>query len=159
MIGSSVRRSLAAIVIVASMIFLPAAAAASPRIAEQRLPAPVFDALETAFGAYEQVRADLAADRLEALPASASRLGSLLRVALDEEPDPATGIPSVVVEAALTAESLAAAKDLPAARVTFGDVSRLLMTLAAGDPRLVEGWQVFACPMVESFTKVDAARR
>lgn len=136
-----------------AVLLLPGVASAATQIPQQEFPEPVFDALKTAFGAYEKVRVDLAGDRLEALPESASELGRLLRVALEDEPDLAPGIPSVIVEAALTTESLAAAKDLASARVTFGEVSRLLMTLAGGDPRLVEGWEVFACPMVESYPK------
>ncbi|MEM7349251.1 MAG: hypothetical protein AAF657_00500 [Acidobacteriota bacterium] len=132
----------------------PAVASSTTQLAQQDFPAPVLSALETAFGAYENVRQDLAADRLSVLPASASALAGSLRLVLEDQEDSLAGkAPSVILEAALTAESLAGSGDLPAARQAFGEVSRLLMVLADGDPRLVEGWHVFACPMVKSYAK------
>ena len=117
------------------------------------LPEPVLGSLRTALEAYEEVRGKLAADRLEGMPASASRLAGALRLALDGRAGTAEQIPGVIEEAALIAESMAEAGDLAVARAAFGEVSRLLLLLASSDPRLAEGWHVFACPMPTTFHK------
>lgn len=154
-------RGLVTAAVIAALTLAPAAVAdvpdpaagALPQLARQDFPEPVLTSLRTALGAYEAARSDLAGDRLQVLPASASALAGALRLTLEDQAGLAAGVPEVIEEAARAAESLAAAADLPAARVNFGEVSRQLMLLAEGDPRLAEGWHAFACPMVESFAK------
>jgi len=101
--------------------------------------APLRDALE----GYEQMRALLAADSTDGLAAAAGRLTQGLERAHRRW----------LEEAAAAGRSLAAAADLAAARGAFGEVSRFLVALAAVDPRLAEGWQVFECGMTETFPK------
>ncbi len=132
---------------------LDASAAALPQLTRQDSPAPVVDSLRAALGAYEEVRGELAADRLEGVPASASRLADALRIALEGRAGLAGPIPSAIEGAARAAESMAEAEDLAAARAAFGEVSRMLLLLADSDPRLAEGWHVFACPMTETFDR------
>jgi hypothetical protein len=127
--------------------------AARPQLPRQDFPEPVLGSLRTALGAYEEVRGELAADRLEGVPASASRLAGALRLALDSRAGLAGQISGVIEEAALIAKSMAEAEDLAAARAAFGEVSRLLLLLASCDPRLAEGRHVFACPMAKTFGK------
>ncbi len=128
-------------------------AAATPQLPRQEFPAPVLESLRTALRAYEEVRGELAADRLEGVAPRASRLAGALRMALEGRADLAGGIPSVIEEAARAADSVAEAEDLAAARAAFGEVSRLLLLLANCDPRLAEGWHVFTCPMTKTFDK------
>ena len=119
----------------------------------QAFPEPVLSSLRTALGAYEEVRGELAADRLEGVPAGASRLADASRLALGGRAALVGRVPGVIEEAALMAESMAEAEDLAAARAAFGEVSRLLLLLASSDPRLAEGLHVFSCPMVKTFDK------
>lgn len=139
-------RALAALLVAAALV--PCAVGAGPT--EAAFSEPVLGSLRTALEAYEEVRGELAADRLEGVPAGAARLADALRRALDDGPAQLRG---VVEEAALGAESMVKAVDLAAARLVFGEVSRSLLLLAGSDPRLAEGWHVFNCPMAESFGK------
>lgn len=131
-----------------ALALLPSAAGAAP------LPEPVFEALRGALEVYEAARAELAADRLEGLPAAASRLAGTFELAgRTGKEDLAADVAAVIQAAETSAEVLAEAADLEAARAAFGEVSRALVLLAEVDSRLVEGWHVFACPMVETFAK------
>jgi Cu(I)/Ag(I) efflux system membrane fusion protein len=119
----------------------------------QQFPPPVLAALKEAFGAYEKVRKALVADELSALPTPAARLAMSLRSAVENPSRLAGQTPAVIEEAARAADSLGVAPDLETARATFGEISRFLLLLANCDPRLGEGWQVFACPMTPTFEK------
>jgi hypothetical protein len=126
------------------------AAAETPR---QELPAPALEALRAALGAYEEIRAALAADQLEAIPAGATRLARTLRQTAEDGVVLAVETSDMMEETASLAEALVAAEDLAASRLTFGEVSRRILMLANTDPRLVEGWYVFGCPMTEGFER------
>ena len=62
-------------------------------------------------------------------------------------------IRDLLTEGARIADSLAAASDLAAARSSFGELSRIFLLLASSDPRIVEGWHVFECPMTDTYKK------
>jgi len=126
---------------------------AGAQLPRQDFPQPVLETLRISLAAYEDVRGELASDQLEGLSASAGRLADAFRGALDGRAELAAGIPKIIEEAALSAESLAKAEDLVAARTSFGEVSRRILLLAGSDSRLVEGRHVFACPMVKTFPK------
>lgn len=129
-----------------------AGSTAVPReLPRQDFSEPVLDSLRTALGAYEQVRGELAADRLKEVPASAARLTDALRLALEGRAGLAGEVPVVIEEAVRIAESMTEVEDLAAARLQFGEMSRLVLLLAGSDPRLAKGWHVFACPMVKTF--------
>jgi len=120
------------VAVIAAVILVPCGAGA------QEFPEPAFRSLRTALAAYEEVRSELAADRLDGVPDASARLGDALRLALEG---------SDALAGRSVAESMAEAEDLEAARAAFGEVSRLLMVLADRDPRLAEGWHAFVCPM------------
>ena len=102
---------------------------------------------------YEEVRAEMAADRLDGVPARASRLAETLRLAVGDSAKLEEPTSALIEETAVTAESMAKAEDLATARVAFGQVSRGILRLASSDTRLAEGWHAFACPMVQTFNK------
>ena len=138
---------------VGATVALVVAALFAPCASAEEFPKPVLSSLEKALGIYEQVRVELVADQLERVPAHALRLAGAFRLAAASGAGLAEEVSDVVKEAGRAAESLAEAETLSAARVAFGEVSRGLMLLADRDPRLVEDWYVFACPMVVSFAK------
>lgn len=109
--------------------------------------------LEPVLEAYEELRAELAADRLEGLPATAERLADAFRAPLEDRDELAEPVATAFEEGAAAAESLAQAEDLEAARIAFGEVSRNLLTLTGQDGQGVEGWHVFACPMAQGFER------
>jgi Cu(I)/Ag(I) efflux system membrane fusion protein len=108
--------------------------------------------LRAAFRSYEAVRVILARGTLEGVPARSQEITTALGAAADA----LASQPAVAAHLAQSAEAasrLGAATDLPAARQRFGDLSQALIALAAADPRLQEGWHVFACPMQDGFNR------
>lgn len=104
-------------------------------------------ALETAEG----LRAQLAADTLDGVPARAAELGTALGEGARALGT--TGPVHAFQDGARAAERLARATTLAEARAAYADVSRVLVTVAAADPRLQEGWRVFECPMVKGYNR------
>ena len=146
-------RALLVLAVAALLCWTPAGtAAASDPVAEGLLPASALATLEKALDFYEEMRVDLAGDNLDGIPSIAVRLAGGLRLSLAGDEVPGK-IHSMIEEAALTAESMMDVEDLASARIAFGDVSRLILQIAADDPRLVEGWHVFGCPMAVGFEK------
>ena len=127
--------------------------AASLQVSQQGFPESVLGSLRTALGVYEEVRGEMAADRLNGVRAHAARLAEALRLALDDRTGLVEPTPAVIEKTAVSAESIAKAEDLATARIAFGEVSRGVLLLASSDPRLADGWHVFACPMVQTFNK------
>jgi hypothetical protein len=141
--------------VAAVALLLPRGAGAepAPALPRQDFPAPVLGSLRAVLDAYEEVRGQLAADRVQLLPAGAARLAGTLDVALADAGGLSAEVASVVEEAAVIAESLGDAEDLAAAREAFGEVSRRLLLLGDADPRLLAGWYVFSCPMATTFDR------
>jgi Cu(I)/Ag(I) efflux system membrane fusion protein len=132
-------------------------AATPPEIAETalphlELPAPALDALRHAFEAAERVRAELAADRGD-VAEPAREAAQAIRAAQAALPPARADIADCLERAVAEAERVATAPDLESARRAFGDLNRFLIALAAADPRLQQGWNVFRCPMAEGFRK------
>lgn len=131
-----------------------ASLAAVMQLEPLEFPAPTLEVLRTSLQAYEAVRAQLAADRLDTLISRARRLSQSLELASQGLPeDTASEHVRSLEEAAAAAISIAQASDLETARAAFGEVSRFLILLVSADPRLTEGWRVFSCPMAETFPK------
>jgi membrane fusion protein, copper/silver efflux system len=116
------------------------------------LPAPALASVETAFAAYEEIRARLAGDALEGVPAAARRIEQSLRAAAASVKDPPEA-KQCLEEGAEAAKLLAGETELEPARIAFGEVSRALVRLAAADPRLGKGKHVFECPMTKGFSR------
>lgn len=104
------------------------------------LSVPALTAVRRALDAYEGARALLAKDRLDGLATHGRDLAEALR---------ATS--SVLDPAAKAADQLAAPADLADARTRFGEVSRYVLALVAGEPRLQAGWHHFDCSMAGGF--------
>lgn len=120
-----------------------------PELEKQELPAAAFESLQTAFAAYEQVRARLAADDLGGLPPRAKRLAEALGAAKEGLEHADSAVAQCIEQAQQAATAIASAGSLEAARAAFGDVSAYLVALGATDERLAEGRHVFECPMVK----------
>ncbi|MDQ3340519.1 MAG: hypothetical protein M4D80_35625 [Myxococcota bacterium] len=110
-----------------------------PMVEAEKPSATVTPATET-LAAYERARALLAADEIKGLAESARTLE-------------ASATSAKYTAIASSATKLAAAADLDAARTAFGDVSREVVTLLAGDKSLAKGQYVFECPMVKGYRK------
>ena len=64
-----------------------------------------------------------------------------------------TDVADCLRKGAEAASRLGMAKDVEEARQHFAEVSQYLVSLAAADTRLREGWHLFECPMAEGFNK------
>ena len=124
-----------------------------PAVPRTELPAPALDALRRAFDATERVRTELAFDRLDGVAAPAREVALAIRAAAAALPAAGPEVASCLDGGIAAAEQLASALDLATARLAYGELNRLLIALAAADPRLQEGWHVFRCPMAEGFKK------
>lgn len=110
-------------------------------------------ALQGVLADYEDLRALLAADRLEGLEAGARELAGDLRGAADAVEPGSGAAANLLDESARIADSLAGARDLETAREAFAELNRALIPVVGADPRLGEGWAVFECPMVDGFNQ------
>lgn len=129
--------------------------APSPTTPATKDPVPVSDGTTSAppapssataiLASYERVRAALAADDVNSVPASARELETAARAAAT------TGEHYAGI--ADGANKLASAADLKAARAAFGEVSQHLVGLLASDKSLAKGQHVFECPMVSGYNK------
>jgi len=122
------------------------------------LPAHAFDnatleRLRAALGAYEQVRALLAKDSIEAIDDHAKQVAAALDAAAKNAADIPQPIAAALRDGSRAASDLAKAADAEAARKPFGELSRELVALLSADPRLSEGLHIFKCPMAEGFQK------
>jgi len=102
--------------------------------------APAATPATAMLAAYERVRALLAADQIEGVGEAAHEIEATANAAK---------YPAIAASAA----KLAAASDLEAARVSFADVSREVVTLLASDKALAKGQHVFECPMTKGYRK------
>jgi Cu(I)/Ag(I) efflux system membrane fusion protein len=123
-------------------------------VAPLALDAPVRETAETALAAYEAAHELLVAGRLDGLAGRARRLEDALEATREAlRPEPGSGAERALVEGAGAARALAAAREVGAARGAFAELSRYLIPFVAADPTLSAGWQVFECPMIETFAK------
>lgn len=126
---------------------------AERELVEESLSQQAFSSLRTALGLYDEVREELVADRLEGVQSSASQLTDSLGEVPVEGPELAGEIRDLINEAVVAGENIAGTETLSSARIEFAEMSRLILLLAKQHPELVEGWHVFACPMVKTFPK------
>jgi Cu(I)/Ag(I) efflux system membrane fusion protein len=125
---------------------------ASSSAARAQFPEPALSALQAALVDYEEARAALARDRVADVASAARRVAESLRQARAAFGAAEPNVCSCLDEGAAAAERLAAAGDLAAARVAFGDLSRFLIAASGMDARLTEGRHLFTCSMTtESF--------
>jgi protein SCO1/2 len=120
-----------------------AAAAPSPREVSAR-PRPhvvvtgaVATQLHDALTRYDELRIRLAADDLDGARQIASTM--------------ATGLRDAAADLAGDVRQLAAARDLAAARLGFGELSRDLIGLLVDNPTLRDGWRLFRCAMAPGY--------
>lgn len=102
--------------------------------------------LDEAFGAYEKIRALLADDKVEGVGREAERLEKAAAKAAEGASQARN---PHFREIAGAAAPLKDAKDLPAARRAFGNLSREVVELLAAEPALARGRFVYRCPMVK----------
>ncbi len=124
-----------------------------PALEAEVLGQPVLTALQAALSAYEQARSALAHDRLSDVRAPAAGIASFLKEAESGSASHTPRLRSTLAESARVATSLAEAADLDAARDAFGELSRLFLVTTNVDPRVLEGWHVYSCPMTTTFPK------
>ena len=122
---------------------------ASPK--PSTLPAETGARIEDAVTAYDAVRGALAKDRGD-VRIPATKLADAARLASESAP------PSVrrpLEELSSAAQRLAGLEsaDLSAARESFGDVSRALISVLSSEPSLQEGRHVYECPMAKGYKK------
>lgn len=109
--------------------------------------------LRAAFEAYEQVRALLARDTVEGLPAHAQALGAALDAAARGAPGLSRDFAQYLARAQSAAAALGRAASPADARRPFGELSMYLVALTSADPRLAQGWNIYECPMAQEFPK------
>ena len=124
-----------------------------PPLPSSALPDGALSALQNAYAAQEEVRALLAQDRIQGVAVPAGLVGKQLLAAHAALGSASPEIAASLAGAASAADRMAAATALTDARRHFGDVSRALVAIAAADPRLQSGWQLFRCPMVKGYPK------
>lgn len=127
-------------------------APASPRAPRGPLPSSLRAELDAALGAYERVRALLAADVTSGLLDEAQVLARHLDAAALRLP-PGDEARRWLGAAVLEARELGDATSLPAARERFSHISARVVHLLAVDPELRGARTVFECPMVEGFNQ------
>jgi membrane fusion protein, copper/silver efflux system len=116
----------------------PAAPAVAPSSAELR---PIL-------AGYERARALLVDDKTEGLDAAGGEIGEAAKAAAGK----ASGAPKDQLTAiAGAAQKLAAAGDVAAARLAYGEVSQPLVELVMADAELREQMHLFECPMVKGY--------
>ncbi len=124
---------------------------APPVLQPTELPPAALSAIQNAQVAYDEVRAALAADRLDPVAPAARIIADQLGAASRALAAVSSDVADCVRAGAAAAAELGDAGSLDDARMRFGEVSRLLIALATADPRLQGGWHVFRCPMAKGF--------
>jgi protein SCO1 len=124
------------------------AAPATPSFAgplPERALAPARDLL----AAYESMRASLAADDLAGARAQVATLAdAAAKGSADAGP-----APKALLDLGAGARAVGSSSDVDAARLAFGELSKQVVALLAGEPRLREGRFLFLCPMAKGYPK------
>ncbi len=128
----------------------PAEAAAKPAEAPRaEQDSPRLRAGQEAIAAYAKVRAALAADNLADAKTAANAAKPALEAAAAALPGAATELQHV--QTALGA--VGGAADMPGARQAFGDASKAMITVVAGEKALQTGLVCYRCPMTKTYQK------
>jgi hypothetical protein len=118
---------------------------------KSNLPAESAARIDDTVAAYDVVRGALAEDRGD-VRIPATKLADAARLASESAPD---GVRKALEELSSAAKRLARldGTDLSAARESFGDVSRALISVLSSEPSLQQGRHVYECPMARGYTK------
>ncbi|MEE9385154.1 MAG: hypothetical protein V3V08_17250 [Nannocystaceae bacterium] len=136
-----------------------AKAAAVPDKVEQKaklasapidLPKVMVSGMDQLIGQYEVIRATLAKDTVEPIPAAAKRLGELAAELGKQAPDAAKPL---LEDIEWAASALEAPGYIEAHRLRFGDLSRAVVGLISSTPTLAKDRHVFECPMADGYKK------
>ena len=109
--------------------------------------------LREVFAAYEQIRAELAQDRVKTVPDYARAIEQALTAASEHKGPMPERVHEALASARKAAAALHGAGNAKDARPHFAELSRHLVALASSDPRLGEGLHIFECPMTEGYGK------
>ena len=114
------------------------------------LSAKVSAQVDTALNDYEALRAALAGDRLSEVTAFATRLEQSSSAA---KAGASAGVASRLDEMGTAATRLKAGGSADDQRLTFGDLSRAVVSLLSEHSTLAHGRYVFQCPMAQGYQK------
>jgi Cu(I)/Ag(I) efflux system membrane fusion protein len=107
-------------------------------------------AADEALKAYEALRAQLAADKIEEVSALAERLE---RAATEMARSVPASLQPRAVALGASARLMRETKEINKLREAFGEVSRQLVSILAIEPSLRKGRYVFECPMAQGYKK------
>ena len=111
-----------------------------------QVPPAAQDSTAETLATYEKIRSLLAEDKVEGVSKEAERLAKVAERAADKSEE---GVQKHLKAASQAAGTLKDAKDLPAARLAFGELSRHVVGLLNAEPTLRRGRYVYRCPMVK----------
>ncbi len=113
------------------------------------LPERALGPARSTLGAYEAMRAAFAADDLAGAKAQVAALADgAMNAATD-----GGAAQKALVDLAAAARAVGAAADMDGARLRFGDLSKRVVALLVGEPKLREGRHLFMCPMASGYKK------
>lgn len=122
---------------------------ALPRVA---LSPATLSSIEVAYSAYEDVRKALASDSMDGVAPAATRAEHALHAAAQSLKD-APRVTETLHSGAAAAKRLAGDREIEAARKSFGELSRALISIATADERLASGKHFFSCPMAKPYDR------
>jgi len=105
-----------------------------------------------ALSLYEQMRASLAVDKTDNVPALAVKLSTAVKAAGEAAPGNAKAHFAAMAAGAKKVANVAgdAAADM---RLAFGEVSRPIVALLSATPTLAKDYHVFECPMASGYKR------
>jgi Cu(I)/Ag(I) efflux system membrane fusion protein len=109
--------------------------------------------LDRALKAYELVRTELAADRIDGLAKPMAELVAALKAARTAEASAPKTITEHFTGALAAAYALQKSTEIDTARKRFGEVSKHLVALTAADPVVRKGMHLFECSMTKGYNK------
>lgn len=109
--------------------------------------------VRTALSAYDEVRLLLANDSVDGLAPRAARLAGALEMARAAFPGQDGDLYREITRGLESARRLEEAGSLEAAREEFTRVSQTLVAVAACEPEIAEGWNLFECSMKTGFNR------
>jgi Cu(I)/Ag(I) efflux system membrane fusion protein len=131
----------------------PSAAAVAPPAASAKTAGgtDVSAAIRTVLDEYEAVRKKLAADDGSGIADAAKKIAS---TATDAEKSASGDAKAQLAALGKAATALGEEKgDIEAVRLAFGEVSKALVAMLAGNDSLREGQHLFECPMAKGYKK------
>jgi Cu(I)/Ag(I) efflux system membrane fusion protein len=114
---------------------------------------PALLRLREGFAVYESIRSLLAHDQIEGVAAYSDALKQALEAAKQGDQGQPDEFAAAFDRTRQVLDRLQGARDVATARAAFGELSEVLVALAASDPRLEEGLHIFLCPMAKGYQK------